>query len=186
MASDTLTRLVTYDDYRQLPDDGKQYQIIGGELYMTPAPTTIHQRIALRLKLKLFEFVERNKLGEVLDAPVDVILSMTDVVQPDIVFVAKERMNIITQKNIVEAPDLVVEVLSEHTETIDRKKKKELYARHGVREYWIVDPEAKTIDQFLNENGQLTRTHTIKSGETLASQIVEGLQVSVDEIFKES
>ena len=96
----------------------------------------------------------------------------------------KERMNIITKNNIVEAPDLVVEVLSVHTETIDRKKKKELYAQHGVREYWIADPEAKTIDQFLNENGQFTLIHTIKSGETLASQIVEGLQVSVDEIFK--
>ena len=185
MASDTLSKLVTYDDYRQLPDDGKQYQIIGGELYMTPAPTTIHQRILFKLAQAIASHAADHNLGEILIAPVDVILSMTDVVQPDIVFVAKERMNIITQKNIVEAPDLVVEVLSGHTETIDRKKKRELYARHGVREYWIVDPEAKTIDQFLNENGQLTRTHTIKSGETLASKIVEGLQVSVDEIFKE-
>lgn len=183
MATTTLTRLTTYDDYRHLPDDGKQYQIIGGELYMTPAPTTQHQRIGLRLKFRLFEFVERNKLGEVLDAPVDVVLSMTDVVQPDIVFVAKERLNIITNKNIVEAPDLVVEILSEHTETIDRKKKMELYERHGVKEYWIVDPDAKVIEQFVLKKKKFKFHAKTEDQQKLASQVIEGLSFSVNEIF---
>lgn len=180
MASETLTRLVTYDDYRHLPDDGKQYQIIGGELYMTPAPTTLHQRIALRIKVKLFEYVEKKELGEILDAPVDVVLSMTDVVQPDIVFVAKERLNIITKKNIVEAPDLVVEILSEHTESIDRNKKKELYERHGVNEYWMVDPEAKRIEQYVPEQ-QAFVLKTTAGTKKLTSILLEGF--TLDEIF---
>src|SRR5690554_2681848 len=127
MASDTLARLITYDDYRHLPDDGKQYQIIRGELYMTPAPPTVHQRIARNLFLFMDDHVRKHKPGEILFSPVDVVLSMTDVVQPDIVFVAKERLNIIAEKNIVEAPDLVVEILSEHTGKIDRTKKMKLY-----------------------------------------------------------
>lgn len=151
MASETLTRLVTYDDYRHLPDDGKQYQIIGGELYMTPAPTTIHQRVSRNLLRLVDDYVTQHNLGEVFYAPVDVVLSMTDVVQPDIVFISSKRLNIITKKNIVEAPDLVVEILSEHTESIDRKKKKALYELHGVKEYRIADPHTRTLEIFTLE-----------------------------------
>jgi Uma2 family endonuclease len=89
MAAETLTKLVTYDDYRHLPDDGKQYQVIGGNLYMAPAPTTTHQRILRNLSILLSEYVSKSKAGEVLFAPVDVVLSMTDVVQPDLIFVAR-------------------------------------------------------------------------------------------------
>lgn len=151
MATTTLTRLTTYDDYRHLPDDGKKYQIIHGELYMTPAPSTFHQRILLNLIRTLDPFVNENNLGEILIAPVDVVLSMTDVVQSDLVFVARERLNIITKKNIVEAPNLVLEIISENIETIYRQKKMELYEKHGVGEYWIVDPDAKTIEQFIQK-----------------------------------
>jgi Uma2 family endonuclease len=183
MASDVLTKLVTYDDYRHLPDDSKQYQIIRGELYMTPAPTTMHQRIALKLEVKLFEFAEKNKRGEILHAPVDVVLSMTDVVQPDIVFVAKDRLNIITKNNIVAAPDLVVEILSKHTETIDREKKKELYERHGVKEYWIVDPDAEQIEQHLTEKKKLKLHSKVKGKQELTSEVIEGFSIMPEEIF---
>lgn len=183
MASETLSKLVTYDDYRHLPDDGKQYQIIGGELHMTPAPTTVHQRILFKLAQIIAAYVNENKSGEVLVAPVDVILSMTDVVQPDIIFVARERMNIITKKNIVEAPDLVVEIISEHTETIDRKKKKQLYERHGVKEYWIVDPDAKTIEQYLLEGKTFMSKSTAGQDETLTSPLLKEYMVATNDVF---
>lgn len=183
MASETLSKLVTYDDYRNLPDDGKQYQIIGGELHMTPAPTTVHQRILFKLAQIIAAYVNENNSGEVLVAPVDVILSMTDVVQPDIIFVARERMNIITKKNIVEAPDLVVEIISEHTETIDRKKKKEMYERHGVKEYWIVDPDAKTIEQYLLEGKTFMSKSTAGPDETLTSPLLKEYMVATNDVF---
>lgn len=182
MSSSTLTQLVTYDDYRHLPDDGKQYQIIEGELYMTPAPTTEHQRISINLSSILHGYVSEHQLGKVFHAPVDVVLSMTDVVQPDILFVAKERQNIITRKNIVSAPDLVIKILSESTVPIDRKRKKELYLRHGVKEYWIVNPETRAVEQLiLRKNKYEYSTHS--GQDTFASPTIEGLIITADEVF---
>lgn len=184
MAIKTLSRLTTYDDYRQLPDDGKLYQIIGGELYMAPAPTTIHQRISRKLLRFLDNHITQNNLGEVLYAPVDVVLSMTDVVQPDLIYVAKERLNIITKKNIVDAPDLVVEILSEHTETIDRQKKMALYEKHGVKEYWIVDPAEKTIEQFVLEEKTLQSNTKVKGNQKLTSIVVHDFSFPVSGVFE--
>lgn len=183
MTPEIQTTLVTYDDYRQLPDDGKIYQIIRGELFMTPAPSTIHQRIAMKLEFRLFEFVSKNNAGEVLHAPVDVVLSMTDVVQPDIVFIAKDRRNIITRNNIVEAPDLVVEILSDQTETIDRKKKMELYEYYGVKEYWIVDPGTEQIEQYVLENGQFEFHSKAKGKQKLVARVIDGLSIQPKKIF---
>jgi len=183
MSTTTLSRLTTYDDYRKLPDDGKQYQIIGGDLHMTPAPTTIHQRILRNLFRITDNYVTKQKVGEVLFAPVDVVLSMTDVVQPDLVFVAKDRLNIITKKNIVDAPDLVVEILSEHTETIDRQKKMFLYEKHGVKEYWIVDPIKKMIEQFVLEEKTLQSHAKLKDIQKLSSIIIDDFSFPVSEIF---
>jgi len=183
LATTTESRLTTYDDYRHLPDDGTQYQIIKGRLYMTPAPTTIHQRILLNLIRVLDPFVENKNLGEILIAPVDVVLSMTDVVQPDLVFVAKERLNIITKKNIVEAPDLVVEILSEHTKTIDRQNKMELYEKYDVNEYWIVDPDANMIEQFIRVKETFELQATVKDQQELTSQVIDGLSFPVNEVL---
>ena len=179
----TQSQLTTYDDYRQLPDDGFQHQIIGGELYMTPAPTPYHQEISLNISVALSKHANQHGLGKVYTAPVDVILSMTDVVQPDLVFVARERLNIITKKNIVDAPDLVVEILSEHTETIDRKKKLALYEKHGVKEYWIVDPQGKTIDQFLLKENSFQLKATISGTQKLSSEVLENLSLAAEDIF---
>jgi len=183
MSTTTLSRLTTYDDYRKLPDDGKQYQIIGGDLHMTPAPTTIHQRILRNLFRITDNYVTKQNIGEVLFAPVDVVLSMTDVVQPDLVFVAKDRLNIITKKNIVDAPDLVVEILSEHTETIDRKKKRELYEKHGVKEYWIMDPAEKKIEQFIRKEKTLQSHANLKSSQKLSSVVLDDFSFSVSTVF---
>ncbi|HKJ68247.1 MAG TPA: Uma2 family endonuclease, partial [bacterium] len=138
-------RIVTYDDYRRLPDDGKRYEIIEGELYVTPAPGTLHQFTVVQLATTLNIQIQKKDFGHVYVAPTDVVLSMTNVVQPDLCVVTRERSRIITRSNIVEAPDLVIEVLSESTAAVDRGAKKTLYEQYGVREYWIVDPEAGTL-----------------------------------------
>lgn len=130
----------TYDDYLLLPED-RRYEVIDGDLLTTPTPGTPHQRIVGNLYLRLCLYVEDHQLGEVLIAPCDVVLSPTDVVQPDLLFVAASRAAIVGEKFISAAPDLVVEVLSPSTEDRDRTVKTKLYARFGVRELWIADPE---------------------------------------------
>lgn len=179
----TTTTLVTYDDYLTLPADGRRYEIIEGELYMTPAPVTEHQRILGRLFRLLDEFVRKNNLGEVFVAPTDVVLSMTDVVQPDILFISKGHSHIITKKNIISAPDLVIEIISEGTETIDRTMKKTLYEKYGVKEYWIVDPETKTIECFSLKEAKFTLVGSYTTSGSCESALLEGLNVELKEIF---
>lgn len=179
----TKTKLVTYDDYRDLPNDGKRYEIIGGELFMTPAPGTEHQRILGKLYNSVSTLIENKNIGEIFMAPVDVILSMTDVVQPDLVFISKEREQIVTKKNIVEAPDLVVEILSENTKTVDRNRKKDLYEKYKVKEYWIVDPAEMQVDQFVLQDGQFILQSTLEKYDTLTSTIIEDLSMNLDKIF---
>ena len=106
----TQKKVYTYKDYLALPDDRKQYQILEGELVMTPAPFVSHQRISRRLFLQLNQFVERNKLGEVFYSPFDIVLSNTNVLQPDILFLSNEHKKLLTEKNLRGAPDLVVEI----------------------------------------------------------------------------
>ena len=180
----TNTKIVTYDDYLTLPDDGKKYEIIDGELIMTPSPLSVHQRI-LRNLVRIFDtYVSKNRLGEVLFAPLDVILSMTDVVQPDFIFVPQDRSDIITKKNIIAAPDLVIEILSESTETLDRVTKKGLYERYGVKEYWIVDPSARTVEQYVLENKSYRSVGTFKEHDVVEVKTIEGLPVKLSEIFE--
>ncbi len=140
---------LTYEDYLHLlPDDGKRYEIIEGELFVTPAPITKHQIVSLNLSTILHRHVRKHKLGRVLAAPTDVILSRTNVVQPDLLFISKKRQQIITEENIQGAPDLIVEILSEFTEEQDRTLKMQVYARHGVPHYWLIDPERETLEVY--------------------------------------
>lgn len=180
----TKTALVTYDDYRHLPDDGYRYEIIGGELIMTPAPITIHQRISRILSNQLTNFVEKNNLGEIFYAPTDVVFSMTEVVQPDILFISKERSQIITKKNIIAAPDLVIEILSDSTEVLDRKQKKELYEKYGVKEYWIVDIEKAMVEQYILQDGFFELNGALASSNKVNSKIIAGFSIPIGEIFK--
>lgn len=181
---DTLTKLVTYDDYCELPDDGNQYQIIGGELYMTAAPFSRHQRTSRNIFRIIDEHVSKNDLGETFYAPFDVVFSMIDIVQPDILFIAKERLAIITEKNIVAAPDLVVEVLSDSTEKMDRNSKKALYAYQGVKEYWLADPNAKTIEQFTLEDRSLEfNVKADRNNPEFKSKLLNGLTIDITKVY---
>lgn len=179
----TQTKLVTYDDYQNLPDDGNRYEIIGGELFMTSAPKTAHQQISLKLSSYLFNHDEKNQLGEVLTAPFEVALSMTDIVQPDIIFVSSERSEIITEKNIVAAPDMVVEILSESTEVVDRNQKKDLYEKYGVKEYWIVAPEEKQIEQYVLEGNSYAQKEIFNRSDSSTSQVISGFELPLEDLF---
>jgi len=135
----------TYHDYVQLPGD-KRYELVEGELFLVPSPNLYHQRISRQLEMALWQYIGRHALGEVFDAPCDVVLSEINVVQPDLLFVSTERRGILADANVQGAPDLVVEILSPSTGQRDLGIKRSLYAKYGVPEYWIVDPDSQTIE----------------------------------------
>src|SRR5262245_7276130 len=139
---------LTYADYAAMPDDGLCRELHEGELSVTPAPGTRHQRVTARLFAALYRRVEDERLGVLLFAPTDCILSDTTVVQPDIVFVAASDAARVSERAIEGPPTLAVEVLSPHSQRIDRERKLSLYARHGILHYWIVDPAARTIEAY--------------------------------------
>lgn len=140
--------VLTYSDYAALPADGRRYEIHAGELSVTPAPGTKHQRVIGRLFVALQTFVGGAGRGEVFIAPIDVILSDTTIVQPDIVWIAPDRVDVISARGIEGAPTLAVEIISPSTTAIDRTTKRQLYARHRILWYWIVDPEARTVEIY--------------------------------------
>lgn len=137
-----------YTEYCLFPDDGRRHEIIDGDHYMTPAPSTTHQTVSKRLQHQLYTQVELAGLGFVFNAPVDVQLGEYDIVQPDLVVVLKEHSSMITHPKISGVPDLVVEILSPSTVEIDRSLKKQIYERAGVGEYWIADPENQRLEQY--------------------------------------
>ncbi|MGA2263709.1 MAG: Uma2 family endonuclease [Acidobacteriota bacterium] len=171
-----------YHDYQQLPED-KRYEILNGELFVVPAPNIRHQRVAIRLQLRLFQHVEKNGLGELLEAPCDVLLSEENVVQPDILFVAKARLRIIGKTNIPGAPDLVVEILSPGTRQKDLAIKRKIYARFGVQEYWIVDPDASTVEVLIREKSGYITAGIYRESDRLSSPLLPKLNLPLREIF---
>ena len=144
-----MTRAVlTYREYAALPDDWRRYEIHDGELSVTPVAGTKHQIISANLGDVLRQHVKSRGLGLVLYAPLDVILSDTTIVQPDIVFVATDRRSAVSERGIEGAPTLVVEILSPSTTRIDRVTKLQLYARYGVPFYWLIDSEARALEAY--------------------------------------
>jgi len=174
----------TYQDYLDLPDDGYRYEIIGGELYMSPAPSPQHQRILAELLFALQLFVKTHKLGAVLPAPCDVLLEAGGTpVEPDILFIAQERSHIITLKNIQGPPDLIIEILSSSNPEHDRERKFKLYQDSGVAEYWLVDPEARAIEVFVLDQGQYQLLGRFESGQRAISKGLAGFEVGVNEVM---
>ena len=154
----TARTTLTYRDYAALPDDGKRYEIHDGELLEMAAPTPPHQIVSANLGDILRAHVKARGLGLVLYAPLDVILSdrpgATTILQPDIIFLERERRGLISQRAIEGPPTLVVEILSPSTAMIDRTRKRELYARYGVPNYWLVDIEARDIEACVLRSGE--------------------------------
>ena len=172
----------TYRDYLNLPED-RRYELIDGDLLMSPSPSERHQRILLELALVLTTFVKVHRLGRVYVAPFDVVLSDTDVVQPDILFVSGERASRIGEKAVHGSPDLVVEILSGSTADRDRTVKAKLYSRAGVRELWLLDPDAKTFEILVNTESGFRRDSISEVGRVARSPLLPGLEIEVVELF---
>lgn len=172
----------TYEDYMQTPDDVR-YELLDGELILSPSARTAHQRSSKKLLKRLDDFVEENELGEVFDAPYDVVLDNFNVVQPDILFVSSERSHIITDLNIQGAPDLAIEILSPSTAQRDRTLKRDLYAQHEVPEYWQADTDAESVLVLTLQDSEYRVAGIYTEGQTLTSPLLQGFRLNVDDIF---
>jgi Uma2 family endonuclease len=172
----------TYEDYLKTPED-ERYELIEGELIMSPSPIPKHQRISRKIEFILEKYVTENDLGEVFYAPCDVYLDDENVIQPDILFISKDRLNIIGEKNIQGAPDLVMEIISENTAYRDFVQKKRLYAKFGVKEYWIVIPEEKLIEIYTLKDNTYTLYKTYYKDDILESPYLRNLKIELKGIF---
>lgn len=175
----------TYEEYRQLPDD-ERYEVLEGALVMTPAPNRDHQTILTLMTIRLGTFVLTSDLGMLYAAPFDVILSEHNVVQPDLLFIRKDRLGIVEERGVEGAPDLVIEILSPSTANRDLETKRRMYSQFGVQEYWIVDPKARTVELLTQQGAGLDTWQRYEGEATLQSPLLTGLTVSLTEIFPAS
>ena len=176
-----LQRPATMDDLHKMPDDGRRYELIGGVIYVSPAPLVKHQAVALELAERLSQHVKAHRLGQVFVAPLDVRLSPHDVVQPDLIVVLREHRRRLTKARLEGTPDLAIEILSPSIPGHDLVRKAALYAAAGVPEYWIVDPRNDTVRVLSLENR--TYVDMPRTEETIRSQVLPRLEISVRELF---
>jgi len=176
----------TYEDYLLFPDDGKRREIIDGDLYVSPSPNTKHQRASMNLSGLIHTFLKKNPMGEVFAAPFDVVFSDENIVQPDLLFISRERSDVLTEKHVRGAPDLVVEILSESTRRTDEKIKSKLFESRSVREYWIVDPELEMVKVYRPGDSGFTRVAELHAdaADTLTTPLLPGLVLSIKEVFE--
>ena len=177
------TPRLTYQDYANLKGD-ERYELLDGELILVGPPNRDHQDVVMDLGFQMRVFANENDPGRVYIAPFDVLFTDTDVVQPDILFISRERERILTHANVQGAPNLIVEILSPSSSTRDWRAKRELYASHGVREYWIVDPTNRIVSILLLQDGVLEIEQTHTEDETATSTVLDGFTVSLDSIFQ--
>ena len=173
---------LTYADLEQTPDDGRRYEIIDGCLFVTPAPWTKHQRVVLNIAVVL-RAAEEAGYGQVYVAPVDVVFDWHNVVEPDVLFISRERLEQVTLKNIQGPPNLVIEVLSSGTRRRDLREKLQLYERFGVPHYWVVDTEEETVRCFAWQDGRYVEQATLRPGQRLSSPLFPGIEADVRALF---
>jgi Uma2 family endonuclease len=174
---------LTYDDYVALPDDGKRYEILDGDLAVTPSPLVRHQRVLGNLYEAINAYVRHHDTGLLLLAPVDVILEESTVVVPDLVFVRKERLTIVTERAVEGSPDLLVEILSKGSIRRDRGVKMKLYARFEVPHYWIVDAQARTIEMHELAKRHYRVAATFRGDTGATSTLFPGLAIELSEVW---
>jgi len=176
----------TFDELvAELPESNLPIELWDGELVMSPAPTLFHQEIVDRFHDLLKAWVRPRQLGKTWAAPIDMVLTTRRVVQPDVVFVSSERLDIIKQR-IMGPADLVAEVISPESRRRDRIDKRDLYEQHGVREYWLIDPEAKTVEVLHMEAGQYKLAGRWHPGDQAQSRLLKGFVASVGDLLRES
>jgi Uma2 family endonuclease len=182
MGTEVVPKL-TYEEFRQLPDDGKRYELVCGEVHVTPAPSTRHQFILRRLVASLERHLAGNPAGEFAFAPLDVRIAGDVVLQPDLIFVSASRLEILGEDFVCGAPDIVVEILSPSTTAHDRATKIPLYAQAGVPEIWLIDPQVKTVE-ILKLQGKKYLFDSILAGDqVLRSSQFPDWQLPLGELF---
>ena len=184
MVEELVPIRATYEDYISWPDDGRRYELYDGEVFVVPSPSVQHQRVSLSLAFPLRHFVNEHRLGEVFSAPLDVVLAVDTVVQPDVLFVSNERSAIVKENRIAGAPDLVVEILSPATARRDRLTKLQLYCRHGVRECWLVSLAAETIEVLALAPAGARSAGLYRPGDEVRSVVLPALRLPAAEIFE--
>jgi Uma2 family endonuclease len=171
----------TYEEYCLLDDD-QRYEIIDGELLMAPAPDTWHQDWSRKLFRLADRFVTQNNLGEIFYAPVDLVFDPENTVQPDLVYVATANVGIIQRRALFGTPDLIIEIVSPSSVRRDRYDKKEIYARFGVKEYWIADPANKALEILTLKVGRYQLHCCAEEKGKLTSLVLAGLEFDLAEI----
>ena len=177
-------KIYSYQDYLELPDDRNRYEIIEGELIMSPAPFTNHQRIVRKVIFALLKFIEEEQSGELFFAPTDVVLNNSNVVQPDILFILNENSKIIAEKHIKGVPDLIIEITSPATGYYDFSGKKDLYEKFGVQEYWIVDPMKHRVEIYYHSGQKFELSQRLEKEGQITSHVLKGLQINLKNIFE--
>jgi Uma2 family endonuclease len=178
---------LTYEDFLSFPDDGRRHELIDGDHYVTPSPLVRHQRVSGALFSALRAHCSATGAGEVFHAPLDVLLSSHDIVEPDLLVVLADQRDILTEKHVRGAPAIVVEILSPGTRSRDETLKRRLYARTGVREYWIVDPDRRTIAvcrQTAPGELETAIELTAAAGDVLASPLLPGFSPPLAVVFE--
>jgi Uma2 family endonuclease len=178
---------LTYDDLLLLPDDGKLHELIDGEHFVRPSTAVRHQRVLGRFGIPLYELVRKHGLGEVFYVPLDVVLSPRDVVVPDLIFISTNRAAIVGAENVQGAPDLVAEVLTPDSRRHDEVRKRGLYERAAIEEYWIVDPEAETVKVFRRDSERFARPLLLSKADcdVLSTPLLPGLEPSLATLFSD-
>jgi len=172
---------LTYADLASFPDDGRRRELIHGELIVSPSPRLRHQDLVGRLYLAFGNYLEARGGGKVYLVPADVVLSDINVVEPDLLFVADDRLDILTELNVRGVPSLVIEVVSDSR--MDRVRKRDLYEQFGVPEYWIVDPDADRVEVYRLSSGAYGKPEIAEPGETLQCGGLPGLEIDLARLF---
>ncbi len=174
----------SYEDLQHIPPDRNRYEIVDGELFVTPSPIPLHQRIVGNLFAELRQYVRKKRLGEVFVAPLDVVFTSSTVLEPDLIFVSRSRAHMVGEKNLSGPPDLAVEVMSESTVQLDREIKPKQYALYGVSEFWLVDPTGRTVEIFRLKEGEYELAAQLGFGEKLTSPLFPGLGLPVSSLWE--
>ncbi len=182
MAVQTRVRFLA-DDIWDCPDDGRRWEVIEGELHVTAAPDLDHQRPCMTLSAYIWPYLKQHDLGSIFASPVGLILDGENGLQPDMVYVARPRAAILTQRGIRGTPDMVVEVLSPGTQDKDRGVKMRRYATSGVAHYWIVVPATRTLEAYVLEEGAYRQTGTCTVGETFRPDLFPGLEIPIADLW---
>ena len=179
---------LTYEDLLLFPDDGQRHELIDGEHYVTPSPNTKHQAIVWNLTSMIGPYLQAHPVGRAFSAPLDVVFSDFDVVEPDLLFISRARLaDVLSKQHVRGAPDLVVEIGSPGTRKRDETTKRRLYERFAVSEYWVVDPELDAIKVYRRVDERYARVAelSLQNGDVLTTPLLPGLEMPLSRIFQD-